>query len=982
MKKLFQAVDIKKWAKKITASAVIVSMFMIDAARAMEDDHDPHFSKALQRTPSQKPRATDLEIIDSDSSKQSSSSEDSGSSPEKLTPEGNQNLPIISFPGFSLSHSQDVASTISPSIALLTSSLQPLEIVPQPDFGTTPITAGSLQDRVPSPQAFSGPRETSSSSQDANSPSKSRLNVEDPLLDSDSSSFSSSDSSSDEPFPFADPSHLESEKLPSSGGFPNILALFTGKKLTNAQRFTSTQPRGYEGSGDQPTTLLPGRWRSTPTTVISGTPLLRASHSSIQSPVSIFPGSQELSVNGDVEIVVDDGSANLGSTGPALPQLDENPASRLASLWERPIWPERSQYILAPGALERASQFLIRFRAAHHSSNDDSDRSTSFESDSPPQGSPTFLRHGPFPDLDHEGEEDVGAQLLPTAQPLLPAAQSYGALRTYLNFAEMPSSSQALSSFPRHDQGLDSTAAAVSPSQPLSPQAAWLELLDGLKDLPATTKTQLTDFTHQILNGKSTWAQRIGKWLIGPLIGVGFAWAMGPVYDGGLMYLANISEGFSSKFLRTNASNYLVLYINYSAGPDGISRNAHLWKKGIAYLSQEKKEVGRMCIAGAIAAVTALIPVAYLILAENIPREEQQLPNWDNGFGIIVAAFGPVLYIDAFAKELEIARKTITNLEDWFRQARELFFPSSLPYQMKPFDAIQREKFDHDLIKLKHFLAGASNTVIEAIYKDVQDVIAGARSEVDLKAQQAFAAVSYLLSLGDEIQEVAKKNAKKSIAEIAFDGLKYTCLILGAPSVGLLLQLVGSTVASLFTSNVVADSIGEGFALVAFLPFNYVLVQSMDNFKNLLMSKDPQGYESHPAVRLPVKVFIGIQSFIYLFQTSVAVLQSYQKWFGDQWWPFAAGIPFFIPKLMGLATSFNETFNEQVTTAAINGSHRIGGKCRGDSLCPPCQKDWLVRLVESSRNDLEHWDPKLIHDLSKGVEIFKNEEANSSFDEI
>ncbi|MBX9620640.1 MAG: hypothetical protein K2X28_01180 [Alphaproteobacteria bacterium] len=975
MKKLFQAVDIKKWAKKITASTIIASLLMIDAAKAMEDDHDPHFSKVLQRTPSPKPRTTDLEIIDSDSSKQSSSSEDSGSSPEKLTPEGNQSLPIIPFPGFSLSHSQDIASTISPSIALLTSSLQPLEIVPQPDFGTTPVT-GSLQDRVPSPQVFFGPRETSSSSQDVNSHGNSRLSEEDPLLDYDSNSFSSSDSSSDEPFPFADPSHPESEKLPSSGGFRDAFGRFIG-------RFTSIQPRGYTGSSHQDA-LIPERCKSTSNIIPRGDEpafLLRQNNASIQSQDPLLSG-QELSVNGDVEIVVDNGSVNPGSTGPALPQLDENPAPRSTSFFGRPLWPERSQYTLAPGALDRASQFLIRFRAAHHSSNDDSDRSTSFESDSPPHGSPTFLRHGPFPDLDNEGEEDVGAQLLPTAQPLLPAAQSYGALRTYLNFAEMPSSSQTLSSFPRHNQGLDSTAAALSPSQPLSPQATWLELLDGLKDLPATTKTQLTDFTHQILNGKSTWSQRIGKWLIGPLIGVGFAWAMGPVYDGGLMYLANISEGFSSKFLRTNASNYLVLYINYSAGPDGISRNAHLWKKGIAYLSKEKKEVGRMCIAGAIAAVTALIPVAYLILAENIPREEQQLPNWDNGFGIIVAAFGPVLYIDAFAKELEIARKTITNLEDWFRQARELFFPSSLPYQMKPFDTIQREKFDRDLIKLKHFLVGASGAVIEAIYKDVQDVIAGARSELDLKTQQAFAMLSYMLSLGDEVQEVAKKNSKKSIAEIAFDGLKYTCLILGAPTVGLLLQLVGSTVASLFTSTVVADSIGEGFALVAFLPFNYVLFQSMDNFKNLLMSKDPQGYESHPGARLPVKVFIGIQSFVYLFQTSIAVLQSYQKWFGDQWWPFAAGIPFFIPKLMGLATSFNETFNELVTTAAINGYHKIGGKCRGNSLCTPCQKDWLIRLVESSRNDLEHWDPKLIHDLSKGVEIFKNEEANSSFDEI
>jgi len=198
MKKLFQAVDIKKWAKKITASTVIASLLMIDATRAMEEERDPYLSKVVHRIPSPKPQTTDLEIIDSDHSKQSSSSDDSGSSPEKLPLEGNQSLPLIPFPGFSLSHSQDVASTISPSLALPASSLRPLEIVSQSDFGTTPVT-GSLQDRVPSPQVFSGPREMSSSSQNANPQGKSRLNEEDPLLDSDSSSFSSSDSSSDDP---------------------------------------------------------------------------------------------------------------------------------------------------------------------------------------------------------------------------------------------------------------------------------------------------------------------------------------------------------------------------------------------------------------------------------------------------------------------------------------------------------------------------------------------------------------------------------------------------------------------------------------------------------------------------------------------------------------------------------------------------------------------------------------------------------------
>ncbi len=956
MKELFQAVDIKKWAKKITASAVIASMLMIDATKAMEDD--PHLSKVVHRIPSPKPRTADLEIIDSDHSKQSSSSDDSGSSPEKLALEGGKSLPTIPFLGF-LQSNQDATS---PSTALPTSSLQPLEIVPQSDFGTTPVT-GSLQDRIPLPsQTLSGASRTSSSYQDAGPSEK------DPLLSSGTSSYGSSNSShssshssesssdSDEDVELGRAGHPQPENNGVQGPFERFIA-----------RFASTQ--SPQSSSDQKGSHS-SRWKSTSNVIDlrdneilenGGAPsfLGQGHHLSIQSQ---DPGDDELTV--DVDLIG-----------------DENPASqsRFLPTWfsDHPFWPERPEFTLEPGALQRASQFLDPLRSRHAAENlpdaSEDERSSSFSassgSDASPQGSPTSSRYAAPPPDSSESDGDSIAHLLPLSHP-------HGAISNYASFQGMQSSSI--------NQNLDSMAASAAPYiGPLSPRDAWLQLLDGLKDLSPAAKTQLTDFTHQILHGKSTWLQRLGKWLIGPLIGVGFAWAMGPVYDGGLTYLGNVDEAFN-EFLNGNGGNYIVLYINYSAGPDGIARNARLWKKGIASLfSQEEKEVGRMCITGAIAAVTALIPVAYLILAENIPREAFQLPNWDNGFGIVVATFGPLLYIDAFAKDFDTAWKTIPKLEDWFRQARELFFPSSLPPQIRSPEEIQRKKFDGDLTQLKHFLARASNTVIKAIYKDVQDVIAGARSEVDLAAQKAFAAVSYLLSLGDEVQEVAKENAKKSIAELFFDGLEYTCLILGAPTVALLLELVGSTFASLFTSNGgVADSIGGGFALVAFLPFNYVLLQSMDNFKNLIFSKDPQGYESHSAVRLPIKVFIGIQSFVYLFQTSVAVLQSYQKWFGEGWWPFAAAAPFLVARSTGFLNGFNETFNEQITTSAINACHRIGGICKGDSLCSDCQKDWLIRFIESSRSDLEHWSPELIHNLTKGVEIFKNEEVNSSFNEI
>jgi hypothetical protein len=977
MKELFQAVDIKKWAKKIISSAVIASLLMIDAVKAMEEEYDPRLSKVAHSPLSLKLPSTDqdvvIEVIDDFSPRQNSSFDEGDSStgsisasPEKLTPEGDKSLILSPLTTLSLvlPKSNDVSISQQPDTIKSQPSLLPsdplafsgeegyfqlqLSSSMSNSIGSSPMRAASLQERSPLP--FIPPSQSvAESSHDNGQPAASFPNyilstINDDPLGSDSEAESAED---------ADIFFLGTQNIPRS---PSVRIVRSKRNLSSAPVFSE---------------------RRTPNENSRLLQSLSLTYASIQA-----------------DDRRDDPSPSLPLGDPEdhnLPAIEEDNSRCCSWCSDRPLWPEPTKCTLPDplNEIQKRSDFFLSPRPNHAvSSSDESNDSISLEESdsSSSHGSPPKAGAGVLPSTD--GDSDDGDIAFDT--PAYPAITDDESLINLQSPVDGPIGSMGapvppthLSIFPDHDleRGDLTATAATSHAGPLSPKEVWLQILDDLKDLSPAAKTQLTDFTHQILNGKSTWAQRLGKWLIGPLIGVFFAYGMGPVYDGGMAYLGNLNEAFN-KFIYGYVNEYFILYIMYSAGPDGISRNAHLWKKFIAYLSQEKKEVGRMCIVGAIAAVTALIPVAYLILAENIPRERFQLPNWDNQFGVAVAALGPFLYLDAFAKDVEIARKTITNLEGWFRQARELFFPSCLPSQMKSFEAIQSEKFDHNLLKLKHFLVGASNTVIEAIYKDVQDVIAGARSEVDLAAQQAFAAVSYLLSLGDEVQEVAKKNSKKSIAELAFEGLKYTCLILGAPTVGLLLQLVGSTVASLFTSNVVADSIGEGFALVAFLPFNYVLVQSMDNFKNLLMSKDPQGYDSHPAVRLPVKVFIGIQSFVYLFQTSVAVLQSYQKWFGDQWWPFAAGVPFFIPKFMGLASSFNETFNELVTTSGINMWHRIGGKCREDSLCPPCQKDWLIRLVESSRNDLEHWSPELIHNLTKGVEIFKDEEANSSFDEI
>ncbi len=992
MKELLQAVDIEKciafWKKGI-ASLIICSMLMIDVAKAMDpDEDDPRLSSNIHRTPSSTP-AADLRNIDDGSPEKSSSSidedlsprsisptsifpitgrdiigskpnsDDSGSStssPEKSPPEGNQGLPIIPFSAFSPSSSRNIISVLSPSSF-------PCEL--QPDFGTPP-GAESFPDRVPlrSPKNLPGARKTSSRYQEAGSSEK------DPLLSSGSSSYGSShsnsshsssqssDSSSDaeEDVELGGLGHPQPESQEPSGGLQGTLEQFL-------RRFASTQPlQSSQGQNGTP------HERAEDQENVGAVPLLMPGHPSTHSIQSYGPGDDELSVDFDLD---GDENASPSSQSRFLPTC--------LSEWfsERPFWPKKPEYTLPEGALDRASQFLEPLRsrqaAESHASSSDGERSSSFSasnssgssgSDSPTHGSPPYPRHAAALPADSESDGEG------SITHLLPPTYPHDVVRDYASLRGILPAARAAFPFP-HD--LDSTGAATSQPQTLS-QEAWLQFLDDVNDLAAKIKTRLKK-TYQDLNGDVTWIDWVAL-AIAVVIGVGFAYGMEPVYDGGLMYLANISEAFN-EFWLGNASNYLILYIMYSAGPDGIARNFNLWKKGIASLfSPEKTEIGRMFAAGGIAVPTAFIPVAYLILAENIGRQGLHLPNWDNEFGRAVIARGIPLYIDAFIKDLDIALNSFDRLWDWFRQARQVFFPSSLPPPMKSDEALQREKFDHDLTKLQHFLAGASDAVIEAIYNDVQDVIAGARSEEDLAAQQAFAKICFTLSLADQVQEVTKKYAKKSIAELAFEGLEYFGLIFGAPTALLLLQLVFSTVASLGTSNRMADFIGEGFAVVAFLPFMYILAQYMDSFKNLVFNKDPRGHESHPAVRWPVKIFIGIQSLLYLFQTSIAVLQSYNKWFGEGWWPFAAAAPFLAVRLTGFLNGFYETFNEQVTTTAIKAYHWVEGKCGRESSCSGCRRNKLIDDIKSIQSNLKHFDPELIHNLTKGIEIFKDEESS------
>ncbi len=677
--------------------------------------------------------------------------------------------------------------------------------------------------------------------------------------------------------------------------------------------------------------------------------------------------------------------------------------SRHSCCCNRPCWPQHTEYTLPQDKIRHSSQILklISYNPSQQiaeeslspanppkskpdSDSDDPDDSNSLGSSpghTSPDSSPTKATHNPMPILDEdESTDSEGNRVI---HPLT----GYSSDDEGILPANFPSSAITIvenkepSHIPSHLQSVFNRIEDLEAGLGGQPLESFLkfsqELQSSLKSLPAKTKSQLTDFAYQVLNGKSTWPQRLGKWIIGPIIGAGFAFAMGPIYDGGLEYLYIHGGAFLQQLLTGKLSSVLVRYIQVSAVPDGISRNAHLWKKGIAYLSQEEKEVGRMCLAGGISFLTAFIPLAYLITAENIARTGLGLPNWDNVFGLVVVVFGIPVYLDAFASDFNTAWNAIPAMKEWLGN---LFCRKSLHSPALFLEEDQREKFDSDLGKLKNFLFRAPQVVIDEIYDNIKQIKESletsfcSKLDEDLASQEAFATVTYLLSLGDEVVKGVTK--LKSLYDVSVDIFKYMCLVFGTPARALALQFIGYSVFSLFCPDLVAQILGGVYGLLAFLPQTFMEDLGIDNFsKRFIVDEDSHGHSSHSTYRGCTKLYCAFQGLVYVFPLAVLTLQAFQQWSGNGWWPLAAMVPFLIPEFAAQTYSFNGTFNQQVATAITNVHSTKTRKCFGKEPAFDWKRDWLIRFIEASRGDLKHWRPDLIQKLTESIEIFKQQDA-------
>ena len=72
-------------------------------------------------------------------------------------------------------------------------------------------------------------------------------------------------------------------------------------------------------------------------------------------------------------------------------------------------------------------------------------------------------------------------------------------------------------------------------------------------------------------------------------------------------------------------------------------------------------------------------------------------------------------------------------------------------------------------------------------------------------------------------------------------------------------------------------------------------------------------------------------------------------------------IPFLIPEFATQATNFNGTYNRQIVTAGTNVHNGVTRKKLGYQPRTDWKKDRLIRLVQSSQEDVRSMSPELVH---------------------
>ena len=544
-------------------------------------------------------------------------------------------------------------------------------------------------------------------------------------------------------------------------------------------------------------------------------------------------------------------------------------------------------------------------------------------------------------------------------------------------------------------------------------------VLVSLEDLSPVAKAQLRSFKRQDFDERDLWKQRMAK-VGGGFVGLGLAWAIGQAYFLSLDEVYAVvnygdeyftPDGLPIILLQEKYFRYIfcgdifdldstysivlftsLLYVPTAILFDAIPRNAGLWKKAINYLieaggSSLQKAWCILLIVFAVILPSLTEPMYFL--SPNLQFFERDKNAINYGYPdavrdlvIFGTIYGSFLFFDSLSSNADM----LWGMGDGFREwasttqsslARRLL-PQVLQHRSTSEEEPTRQDFQRRLDNTRRRLYQLPEDQIDIVYnviysskEKLQEQFPDFEPEL-LETAQYFFVTRYLLSLGEETEEV--KTKVQSRYKTLTDNFTYGCLILGSPFRYLVLENIVETILRLFCPSMVSQVLGWIGATIAF-PFQTALeYQGMKSlFCDFLWHENPHGHSSYVGWRILTKILCLAQAAIFTVPIIALGLDTKEDWSLSILWLISA-IPFFIPESAIQANNFNNTYNRTIMTGILDFHNHYTRRLFGCEPTSPSKRDRLIRLVEKNRDRIASLDPLILHHLKESLNIHEDPE--------
>jgi hypothetical protein len=495
----------------------------------------------------------------------------------------------------------------------------------------------------------------------------------------------------------------------------------------------------------------------------------------------------------------------------------------------------------------------------------------------------------------------------------------------------------------------------------LEDEGALLPKISFFDDFPPEDKAMLIRIAQQDLEGKLTPAQK-KVIALAFFLSAGFSVAMWPLFNGGLIYIRDVYKWPAVTYITLQLAGLLGIYIIPSTFFDAFPRNLTALKKAATYLEEEKINKWRVGLTAVASVFPSLQKVGCLILFELYLMNRTHTHGWNNQFVGAMLGLGPFLFTDSAIANYKTLWELGDDMEGWVATSSSLPARWLYPYVIDP--PLLSEK---DILKGFHLnrLASFRHTLSQRSPEDINEIYASilnARNhtqrdlpELDgdtLDAAQAFFLLRYLLVSGDE----KGMERPKTIVSSKEDKTIGLILTTGTPFRLLASQLLWETAFSLVFSPPVAKGLGWFFGTLAAFIQTGLEYKGMKNYSHNYIGDEDEDTQCYLGLRATLKAVCSFQGFMFTTILAALCVQVCDRWFPNLWYLIGA-IPYVLAEYAILTNSYNNTYNKQGGTVAIDIHNQWTKKKLRKEPSVDYKCEYILRMSKKA----EVWLKKLPH---------------------